>query len=187
MIWAVAFGIVLVLFAWYLWYSQKKMRRLEALAYLDVLTGIANRAAFERDIHRQSAVLDRLPEQAVVMVDINHFKRINDSYGHRFGDDVLAACARLLEDIFRHNGFCYRIGGDEFAVLLCCPQPERLMETFEGQLEQYRNDHQVFFELSYGISVYDPELDDNLYDTFSRADRQMYRNKHSKKAPVSFL
>ena len=85
----------------------------------DPLTGLFNRRSFERDLNAQIARSHRYPEPfAVLILDLNHFKQINDTYGHRAGDDALKHVATVLTQRLRQTDVIARIGGDEFAVLL---------------------------------------------------------------------
>ena len=85
----------------------------------DPLTGLCNRRSFERHLNAQIARSHRYPEpSAVLVLDLNHFKQINDTYGHRAGDDALKHVATVLSQRLRQTDVVARIGGDEFAVLL---------------------------------------------------------------------
>ena len=92
---------------------------------VDALTTLANRRAFDRRLASclaaDVAVLGGLPQGAPVsllMIDIDHFKRVNDSYGHSFGDQVLRAVAQVLKALTPDGGMAARVGGEEFALLL---------------------------------------------------------------------
>jgi diguanylate cyclase (GGDEF)-like protein/PAS domain S-box-containing protein len=100
--------------------SRKLMEeRLRRLADFDSLTGVRNRRQFERDLFRQVANCRRYGEEAaLLMIDLDDFKRINDTYGHRVGDDVLKAVAAAVRQRLRATDTVARLGGDEFAVLL---------------------------------------------------------------------
>lgn len=92
---------------------------LKRLAASDPLTGLANRRAFDQALAHEHARLRRAsPALALVMCDLDHFKRVNDRYGHDVGDRVLARFARVLRDCARETDLPARLGGEEFAVLL---------------------------------------------------------------------
>ncbi len=100
-------------------------RELSALAWSDALTGLANRRCLDRDLREltagEGATRGRHPvtgPTAVIMVDIDHFKKINDTYGHGFGDDVLRAVGALLNAQVRRGDVVYRYGGEEFCIVL---------------------------------------------------------------------
>ncbi|PNY81849.1 GGDEF domain-containing protein [Deinococcus koreensis] len=88
------------------------MQRWQTQALLDPLTGIANRRQFDHDL------LSLAPDDAVVLIDIDHFKRVNDTHGHAVGDLVLRDVAQTLYGQLRSHDQAYRIGGEEFAVIL---------------------------------------------------------------------
>jgi diguanylate cyclase (GGDEF)-like protein/PAS domain S-box-containing protein len=100
--------------------ARKQMEeRLRRLADFDSLTGVRNRRQFERDLSRQVGNCQRYGEQAaLLMIDLDDFKPVNDTYGHRVGDEMLKAVAWAIRNRLRSTDTVGRLGGDEFAVLL---------------------------------------------------------------------
>lgn len=99
--------------------AARLSQRLEQAAFVDPLTGLLNRRAMERDLAREMAVATRHDRSvSVVMVDLDGLKEINDHEGHVAGDRTLAGLATALQDALRAGDSAYRIGGDEFLVLL---------------------------------------------------------------------
>jgi|GEM_PF-4134806 len=96
-----------------------------ALADLDPLTQLHNRRKFDADLNRSS------PPGYVLLLDLDHFKRINDTYGHAKGDAVLQATARELRKAVRQTDGVYRLGGEEFAVLLAACSAEHVADVAE--------------------------------------------------------
>ncbi len=98
---------------------EKKNSELERLAYFDTLTGLFNRRAIlaklDEWLHLVKRYGDRL---SVVMLDLDNFKQVNDTFGHRVGDRVLADIANLLRRSVRQTDFCGRYGGEEFLMIL---------------------------------------------------------------------
>ena len=94
-------------------------RMLESRSHIDALTGLWNRAHFDTRLDDAVAAYnrDRVPF-ALLMADLDHFKSINDTYGHRFGDAVLQRFANVLADSLRSNDTAFRYGGEEFAAIL---------------------------------------------------------------------
>ena len=92
-----------------------EIKELAVLAYRDHLTGLPNRRALERDIE---ALKWERREYALLMIDLDHFKRVNDEYGHDAGDETLRHAAKRLGARLRASDRLYRFGGDEFAILL---------------------------------------------------------------------
>jgi len=100
--------------------ERKEMaRRLEYVVDHDFLTGLMNRRRFEEELTRETVRATRYGNSgAVLLLDIDNFKDINDTFGHRAGDDVLKGVAGLLRERLRDTDLIARVGGDEFAVLL---------------------------------------------------------------------
>jgi diguanylate cyclase (GGDEF)-like protein/PAS domain S-box-containing protein len=92
-------------------YDATEHRRALRSTAVDLLTGLGTRHAFE-------AKLDATPTTTLILIDLDRFKDVNDRFGHAFGDEVLASVARRLQNLFGMTGSVYRVGGDEFALLL---------------------------------------------------------------------
>ncbi len=105
---------------------DEKNRELWNLAHHDPLTGVKNRRAFDeycRDIRH--VFTDSRSKICLILIDINHFKAINDTYGHQVGDEVLIGISRAVMGVLRKGEYLFRLGGDEFAaVLIDCPPIE---------------------------------------------------------------
>jgi diguanylate cyclase (GGDEF)-like protein len=158
--------------------------RLESLAMTDALTELGNRRRFHEDLSVECARADRHERPvALVMVDLDHFKRINDQYGHVAGDHALAHAARTIESAVRQGDTVYRIGGEEFAVL--CPGCE-IMEA-AGVAERIRDSlaHSPFMVAPYaetvtaslGVAVYAPGC--GAESVVTRADKALYTAKEN--------
>lgn len=97
---------------------EARSRALARLAAVDDLTGVANRRSFDENFPQQLAhARDSGGRVALLMLDIDHFKRVNDSLGHTAGDALLAFFGRLMIDVVRTGDACYRYGGEEFAIV----------------------------------------------------------------------
>ena len=97
---------------------QKYINYINGLAYRDSLTGVKNKTAYiEAESRFEEQMRLGRPEFAVAVLDINGLKRINDTYGHDFGDMLIINACRIICKVFQHSPV-YRIGGDEFAVIL---------------------------------------------------------------------
>lgn len=98
-------------------------RRIQELAYFDVLTGLANRASMQRELGAAvTAAGEASTEVALLFIDIDDFKRVNDTYGHPVGDELLRAVAERLRSVVRPTDLLFRPGGDEFVVLMTGPR-----------------------------------------------------------------
>lgn len=126
------------------------------------------------------------PEFAIVVLDINDLKRINDSFGHDFGDMMIMDACKLICKVFAHSPV-YRIGGDEFTVILEGADYEnykRLLEKFQSAIDEYNENVRVDSRLSIarGIAVYNSGTDLVFSNVFKRADSAMYQNKADMKS-----
>ncbi|NLJ31201.1 MAG: diguanylate cyclase [Clostridiales bacterium] len=148
------------------------------LAFKDILTGLENRTSFERKMEK----LNRNGEQdqtTIIIFDLNNLKQVNDCRGHLCGDRLIADAAEIIKDGFGLFGQCYRIGGDEFAVLMRDwgrDQRQLCFDRFFQALEEYKNTHEDPVEVAYGWAKYHPE-DCLLTATMNRADEWMYSRK----------
>jgi diguanylate cyclase (GGDEF)-like protein len=97
---------------------EERVAFMEQQALTDELTGLANRRSFDHHLVRLTQAADRGSQFALLMMDIDHFKQVNDRYGHATGDRLLQEIARLVQSRIRVSDIAARIGGDEFAVLL---------------------------------------------------------------------
>ena len=157
------------------------------LAYTDSLTGLFNRTAYENDLNNTENTGNQ-PE-AVFMFDLNDLKKCNDTYGHDAGDLYIKTAAGLINEVFQDTGRCYRIGGDEFCVLLPfvsitdLDNRKALLQRLCKQ--QNRKGFTVPMAISAGYAVFDSTRDQTLDDTKKRADHEMYLNKQFLKKQCS--
>ncbi|MEI3479826.1 MAG: diguanylate cyclase [Bilophila sp.] len=169
---------------------QKYISYINGLAYRDSLTGVKNKTAYlEAESRFEEQMRLGRPEFAVVVLDINGLKRINDTYGHDFGDMLIINACRLICKVFQHSPV-FRIGGDEFTVILEKTDYEHypdLLQRLEEEISNYnakaRSDTQV--SIARGIAVYNSETDLVFANVFKRADDAMYENKAAMKARMA--
>ena len=160
--------------------------RLEQLAQTDPLTQLLNRRALTERINAEMERALRYDStMALLMIDLDHFKQVNDTYGHLVGDDVLRDVAQLLHDTIRTSDIVARYGGEEFLVLL----PETDDEGAESFAERIRaavEGHGFASEslanplrltASVGVAVFPAARIESVEDLFSRADAALYRAK----------
>jgi diguanylate cyclase (GGDEF)-like protein len=146
------------------------MRSLRERAATDPLTGLGHHATF----HEALARTHRRPQTAVVVVDLDGFKRINDTYGHQHGDQVLRAIAAALSGALRRGDTLFRIGGDEFAALLAVADADEALEA-GTRLRAAVAEAGLGVTVSIGVAV--PQLDEPDGALVGRADRALYRVK----------
>jgi diguanylate cyclase (GGDEF)-like protein len=119
--------------------QRLRSREESRLARVDSLTRLGNRRAFEEALEREVARVNRHASAlSLLIADVNGFKRINDGFGHPFGDDCLRRVAEALRLTVRGEDLCFRWGGDEFAVLLPDTSREGAKEVRERLLETIR-------------------------------------------------
>lgn len=156
------------------------------LAFTDDLTGLFNRTAFNRDLkqHQPDTASDGLSHTAptvIFMFDLNNLKKCNDNFGHDYGDQYLIAASAVIEHTFDSDGRCYRIGGDEFCVIMPFISHNHILNLLNVLRRKVREqNHKPFVvpvEIATGFAIYDPSIDQDLSDTKKRADDAMYQNK----------
>lgn len=152
------------------------------MANTDMLTGLKNRNAFEVELNNIAGIKEKR-HIALVSVDLDKLKQVNDTWGHSAGDDYIKKGSMILEQCLPPNGLLYRVGGDEFAVLFPDIEEEEL-KCFMDYLKKQKEDFKEYsgkVSLSAGCAFFDAELDQTLEDTFKRADANMYgRKQHHK-------
>jgi len=174
--------------------AKMTFERLQQLATTDSLTGLHNRALFRDRLEQAiaAAVRSELQREVVlVLMDLDHFKEINDTLGHPTGDAVLRQVADRLRSVLRDSDTLARLGGDEFAVLLPDTESGRQTATRVAQkllgcfTRPYRyNEHEFYLGAGLGIVIY-PEHGEDVDTLMSRADVAMYAAKH-KDTPYVF-
>ena len=148
----------------------------------DLLTGLYNRAGFFQLAHNTLALCKRHEWQALlVYMDLNGFKRVNDTFGHEAGDEALRLFATLLHQSFRHEDVIARIGGDEFILLLPhCSEQEyvTILQRINEQLERLNAlKPQWNIGVSCGMTPIYPDTRDTLEASIKKADACMYSSR----------
>jgi diguanylate cyclase (GGDEF)-like protein len=153
------------------------------LAYHDALTNLPNRILLRDRLQQALVVAERdQTALAVIFVDLDHFKSVNDSYGHDFGDCLLQESAKRIRACLRKSDSVARIGGDEFVVLLPAVKTSQHALTVAKQIQRALDKpaeidgHTVHISGSIGLALY-PEHAANDRDLITRADTAMYYAK----------
>ena len=163
--------------------QSQALRLREALAHLartDALTGLVNRRGFDEALAREQARRRRGgPPSALLLVDIDHFKRVNDTWGHQAGDETLRLLGGLLGTSFRATDVVGRIGGEEFAVLLAACDADEAAERARSLCERVRTqasgwEHPI--TVSVGVAI-NPELAPTPAELMAAADAALYAAK----------
>lgn len=166
-------------------------RELQSLALTDDLTCLYNRRAFLALATQQLRLTRRKGESLLLFfADVDNFKAINDSFGHREGDHALVRAADALEKTFRDSDILARLGGDEFAVLAleasCQDQEAILCRLHENLRKSNAEEPRYELSLSVGAARLDPEHDSSLGELMERADQAMYEEKNKKRQTGDF-
>jgi len=161
-------------------------RRFEKDAMLDVLTGMKNRRWIEVQLprlltrHQRSGI-----PLSLIMFDVDFFKKCNDRYGHKAGDDVLASIARITADCLRPTDLCARYGGEEFVILLAgVPMEfawivsERVRKTI-SETSIITTDGRVLPPVTISLGIAQAKKEDDAVMLLKKADSAMYRAKSS--------
>lgn len=162
---------------------RKQALFLSQVATTDTLTSAGNRRALEEKLLDIATKLKRYPLQScsLIMFDLDHFKEINDTYGHSCGDKVLQNFAKVISERIRQTDSLYRFGGEEFVVIL---ESTALIEAITLALElnkDIRNNQWHIEELSITVSAGIAQFTGNesTYEWLSRADEALYKAKSS--------
>ncbi len=175
--------LAFALFAVRLGHFEKRLRRsnadLSQLAITDPLTGLRNARFFrERMDATWGEALQQGEPLALILFDLDHFKRINDNHGHPIGDRVLVEAARRIRETVRESDSAARVGGEEFAVLLpntdlgrATEIAERIRRTMEAPLEDTPDE--LVVTISGGVTVASPGSE-TTHEFYARADHALY-------------
>lgn len=170
--------------------KEKRHRdRLKLLSETDRMTGIANRGGGE---HKIRELLAEYRKGMFVLIDVDDFKSINDSYGHDAGDKVLIAIAQSLKNVFRGGDIILRLGGDEFAVYApgvdSKDEGQRIMDRLFASVERIHFEDFALqrVNISVGVTFYDGNGYVTFKDLYQRSDRCAYMSKKEKGNFVTF-
>ncbi|MGD9591247.1 MAG: GGDEF domain-containing protein [Candidatus Berkiella sp.] len=193
-------------------FSQKEMIQVEkaltelvyplrnALAYHEAiknsytcpLTLVGNRAAYDKAINREIDFAKRHHTPfSIILIDIDHFKSINDTYGHEAGDQALLSVAGFISQLNRNTDNLFRYGGEEFALILShtpVEGAERVALRMKEQVEAFEFEHQghlIKLTISAGVTAYVNE--DTPQTMFKRADSALYMSKKSGRNRISIF
>jgi diguanylate cyclase (GGDEF)-like protein len=159
-------------------FVEESTRMLALRATRDVITGLANRGVFEEVLGNEIRSSQREPPPALILLDLDGFKRVNDTKGHLKGDEVLVHIARVLEESVRSTDLAARIGGDEFAIVLPRTQQGDAFEVAQRVIAAVRSDPLLsLLDIGASIGVGWLSAPESSTELIGVADRALYRAK----------
>lgn len=179
--------------------TQQLKSQNEKLATQDCLTGLYNRQMLEREVEKMINHAERYEEAlSMVLFDLDHFKKVNDTWGHPIGDEVLIQTAQTVNKVIRSADQFFRIGGEEFLVLMPhtnAIEAERAAEKIRVALETAR--HPVAGQVTASLGVSEREKKEDFSSWYKKTDEMLYRAKRlgrnlvvcyiSKTAPIASM
>jgi diguanylate cyclase (GGDEF)-like protein len=179
---------ILIMLGWMLSKQIKKRNQYKALAHIDLLTKAPNRRSILYMAKWQFAQA-KAGQFCIALLDIDNFKRVNDTYGHEVGDEVLIAFAKACEQTVRQRDGYGRYGGEEWLLVFADTDGLHIIDIFKRLREKVQslkpeklNDSNLTFSM--GVATYDPSTDKSLDILIARADALLYRAKHQGKDQV---
>ena len=173
---------------------QEKNRQLRELANRDGLTGLYNHRYFHEQLSKDFLRAKRYHESlSCILLDIDYFKKFNDTYGHQTGDIVLSTLGQVIRDSIRDSDFAARYGGEEFALVLYhADRPtainvaERLRQMVE-HCEVRDKDHVLHVTISLGVATFPHEQISNPKQIVECADKALYKAKENGRNRVEYF
>lgn len=157
-----------------------------SLAFKDTLTGFGNRTSFDERVISINSNLDAYSSIHMIIMDINGLKAVNDNFGHKEGDRLIMDGARLVNETLGRLGELFRIGGDEFAIIIIDVEPYFIhveVESLNKLIASYNESQNTFqVSIAYGIDTFNKGHDKDLHSVFVKADRAMYICKENQKS-----
>lgn len=165
--------------------NWKSQHLFKTLSITDGLTGLYNHRYFQQRLDQEISRSSRSGKPLTLcMIDIDHFKRYNDTYGHHIGDEVLKEAAQLIKSTIRRSDIICRYGGDEFSIIMPDIQAEEVRIAMERLRKAFRNHEFLFpnnsdecWTLSIGFSSF-PDLSLSKEELITQADKALYQAKN---------
>lgn len=153
--------------------------RVKQLAMKDSLTGLGNRTSYREALLRQIGVAQRQQTTfTLLLIDMDKFKQVNDSFGHQAGDKVLLAMADVMQSTIRDSDYAFRLGGDEFCCLLTDSDEQDSQTVAERLQRAVRNEPTLReYDVSCSIGSASHRTSDDTETLFARADSALYAAK----------
>ncbi len=179
------------------WHDASHKKRMELMSITDTLTGLYNRRHFASIFEEERLRAKRDNKMfAFLMMDLDFFKKYNDTYGHQAGDEVLRSTAQAMHDTFKRGGdFCFRLGGEEFGIFYstenevdCDRLAEKLCQNIENmKIVHTNNKASEYVTTSIGLVVVKPDEKIDMDKIISLSDDELYKAKGTGRNRVSKL
>ena len=171
----------------------KREQTMTDLALSDSLTGLYNKRYFQNRLEQEFERFQRYgTPMSLVQIDLDHFKRVNDTWGHQAGDEVLKAVAQLINDNLRTGEIAARVGGEELCIIVCNSKAQaafQLAERLRKAIETMEIDWQgniIRISASFGIANAEPDIL-TKWQLYERADKALYQAKeHGRNLSIIF-
>jgi diguanylate cyclase (GGDEF)-like protein len=169
-------------------YVTDLIREFKFLAEIDSLTGVYNRRKIEEILSRESERSKRYGNTvSLMLIDIDNFKDVNDTYGHQMGDEVLKRIARIIRQNLRRTDSVGRYGGEEFLVILPETEVQKAIKAGERIRKAVESERFRFGKVTVSVGVTVLKSTDDFGTLFNRLDRAMYLAKERGKNRVEYL
>jgi diguanylate cyclase len=185
-------GNIILRFGWSDVFDLQYQDEIDNLLNIDELTGLIVKRRFDEELNRFIAVSrTQGTDLAMIMMDIDGVKQINDTHGHSFGAYTISQTGKLIKTVTDHKGLASRFGGDEFMVFLpkfTMADAKQIAETIRLQVETYNFEMEGITlrpTLSIGVSIL--KKDDTTASLFKRADEALYMSKRTGRNKVSAI
>lgn len=185
-------GNTILRFGWSDVFDLQYQDEIDNLLNIDELTGLIVKRRFDEELNRFIAVsLTQGAELAMIMIDIDGVKRINDTYGHSFGAYTISQTGRLIKAATDHKGLASRFGGDEFMIFLPnfkLDAAEQLAETIRLQVETHNFEMEgIILRPTLSVGISSLKKNDTMGSLFKRADEALYLSKRTGRNRVSTI
>lgn len=158
--------------------QQKNTEKLTEDAYMDALTGLYNRRAYEESIKDYLGIIDT-DDFVYVSMDVNGLKNVNDNLGHEAGDELISGAASCMKKAFENYGHTYRTGGDEFVAILFLDEMhlKMVLDEFENIYKRWTGERITELSISYGCVTHAEFPVMGVLELSKLADQRMYKHK----------
>lgn len=170
----------------YILLTEKLFRKFKHESEYDFLTGLRNVRTFNCVVDNiENTTNSKYEKISVLFIDIDYFKKVNDTYGHEAGDEVLKEFGKIISDLFKSTDMTFRIGGEEFVIILpnceykeAIDIAEMVRSKYENHIFYIKDNYKVKITVSIGVSSF-PKTVNNIESLVTQADRALYKAKEN--------